>query len=239
MRLEAPPLAPDLVRVLAPGLRERLLEAPTAARVIETVLMEHYRQTGSQAAFRELHGRAAPGLVRWVHGLQGRRSWAVDPLEVVQDTWCAVVRYRHTFRSDEGRTFGAWVRTIAANALRRAGKRTPREHHLDPAELPDPEDPGLGPERWATDREEARRLRQALLLLVLHVGQVEAGLSPRDREALRLVELEGHRQDHAARCLGVGLSNMKMILFRARRRLAQRLADRLGVRAEHEVALAS
>ena len=52
MRLEAPPLAPDLVRLLAPSLRERLLEAPTAARVIETVLMEHYRQTGSRPPSR-------------------------------------------------------------------------------------------------------------------------------------------------------------------------------------------
>ncbi|MBL6722019.1 MAG: sigma-70 family RNA polymerase sigma factor [Planctomycetes bacterium] len=235
----AAPLCESLLELLTPELRERLAGAPREPRVIETVLMEHYRQTGSQAAFRELYARAAPGVAIWVRNLQGRRSWAIDAVEVVQDTWCAVVRYRHTFRCDGGRTFGAWARTIAANALRRAGRRTPRERHVDPAELPEPVDPALGPVRWASDREEARALRQALLLLVLQLGEAEASLAPRDREALRLVEIEGHRQDHAARCMGVGLSNMKMILFRARRRLVARLAERLDASRVEAVALAS
>lgn len=206
---------------------------------LETCLMEHYRDSGSEAAFLALHELASPGLVHWVRHLQGSRYRGIDAVEVAQDTWCAIVRYGHSYKSAPGNSFGSWARTIAANALRRAAKRSLRETPVDPQELPAQVDPGPGPSRCASDAEERHELRASMILLLGHLLEVEAGLSPRDRRALDLVELQGLRQDRAARELEVGLSNMKMILFRARRRLAKGLGERLGVREVQAVLRAS
>ena len=48
-------------------------------------------------------------------------------------------------------------------------------------------------------------------------------LAQRDRRALHLVEVEGLSYQEAGRILQVGRSNMKMIVFRSRRRIAKRM----------------
>ena len=67
--------------------------------------------------------------------------------------------------------------------------------------------------------EEEDELKRAWVLLLLHYAQAYQLLSPRDRRALHLIEVEGLSYSEAGKHLGVGRSNMKMIMFRGRKRL--------------------
>jgi RNA polymerase sigma-70 factor (ECF subfamily) len=80
-----------------------------------------------------------------------------------------------------------------------------------PSTLPDPQGAAAGAE-----------LRQALVLAL-------ASLSPREREAFVLCELEGTPTAAAASVLGIGESSVRSLLALARRRLRGLLAPRLGV----------
>ncbi|MFT5287367.1 MAG: DNA-directed RNA polymerase specialized sigma24 family protein, partial [Planctomycetota bacterium] len=56
-------------------------------------------------------------------------------------------------------------------------------------------------------------------------------LRPRDQRALHLVEVEERSYIEAGEILGVGRSNMKMIIFRARKRMAASMAKAMGSQA--------
>jgi RNA polymerase sigma factor (sigma-70 family) len=191
---------------------------------IDTELMALYRDTGQDDAFEALYRHAGVRLFPWLRGLVRARRSDLDPVELLQDTFVNVYRYSHAFRDGHRGGFHPWARKIALNALRRAALpqlRTPMRHLAEgPGE---PVDPGLGPAlRMAAD-EEREALRLAWLLFLLHYSRAFASLSPRDRRALELVEIHGVSYARASELLGVGPSNMKMIMLRARRRLQERM----------------
>jgi DNA-directed RNA polymerase specialized sigma24 family protein len=116
------------------------------------------------------------------------------------------------------------VRTIASNVLRRALHVAPR-HSMQalPEGLQEPADARLGPHLRLVQGEEHRALRQAWVLFLQHYAEAYRSLSPRDRRALDLVEVEGLSYAETSERLGVGPSNMKMIMLRSRRRLQNRM----------------
>jgi len=199
-------------------------------RQLETALMELFRDEGSQAAFQALYARAAPGLVRWVlHCMKGHCPVA-DPMEVAQDAWCGIVRYVHSFnRGSRKGHFQAWARTIAINALRQRVRWIQRMETCDHRLLVHERDGARGPRGMAQDREESLSLQQALLVLLVHLGAAYEGLAPRDKRILDLLEIQGCAREEVAKEMGVGRSGVKMILFRARKRLALALARSLGL----------
>ena len=200
-------------------------------RRLETALMELFRDEGSQAAFRALHALAAPQLAIWVlHCMRGRPP-VVDPAEVAQDAWCAIVRYAHTFKGGSSHPFRAWARTIAANALRARVRWIRRMETCDHRTLSNYTDNSLGPRRRAQDAEESALLAHAMVVLLAHLGAALEGLAPRDRRILELLEIGSCSRDLVAREMGVGSSGVKMILFRARKRLALAVGKSLGCKA--------
>ena len=68
------------------------------------------------------------------------------------------------------------------------------------------------------------------LLLTLYAHIYEHDLKPRDRLALRLVEIEGMAYRDAADVLGCKLENFKMIVCRARKKIFASLVRVLGSR---------
>ena len=74
-------------------------------------------------------------------------------------------------------------------------------------------------EREALEEE----LLGARWILLAHYARAWSSLRPRDREALSLVEVEQQSYQQAAERLGVGASNIKMVVFRARQRLHRRM----------------
>ncbi|TAJ11076.1 MAG: sigma-70 family RNA polymerase sigma factor [Planctomycetota bacterium] len=189
-----------------------------------TSLMASYRDTRDAELFEALHRLVLPSLERWIVSLLRRSITHLDAREIAQDAFVNVYLYPSSFRDDHPGSFRVWVRTIAGNLVRRSIARS-RGSALQalPESGREPADPREGPERAALRAEQSADLRRAWALLMLLYLRAYGELAPRDREALRLVEVEGLGYLEAGARLGVGRSNMKMIVFRARRRISRRL----------------
>jgi RNA polymerase sigma-70 factor (ECF subfamily) len=233
---------------LDPGLLSRLADRGVSVEAgagedlpdhrdrLATELMSAFRDTREEAFYSELYRLTGPSVLRWIRTVLARRSLgrhpgAPDPEEVLQETFINVFRYGSCFRTDRGAGFRAWVRAIGANACRRAIARRAKQHELPLMDgVQDYRDPGEGPaeavERECTEIE----LQGARCIFLAHYARAWSALRPRDREALRLVEVEQRSYQQAAELLGVGESNIKMVIFRARQRLHRHMkANMVGM----------
>ena len=241
----SPPLLPILPSELLHALARRGVgterrpgeDGDAHERRLETALMALFRDTGSRAAFEALHRIAARPLYAWILHLLTGRAQPGDPAELVQDTFVNVYRYAKGFRDDGGRSFRAWAWTIAGNVVRKARSRRALSLEAMPQGSAEPADGRAGPQRCAQARELSDELRGAWTLLLLHYSQAFAKLSARDRRALELVEVEGLSYAQAGKVLKVGRSNMKMIMFRARKRIRAHVACAMQVEAEGEASV--
>jgi DNA-directed RNA polymerase specialized sigma24 family protein len=76
-------------------------------------------------------------------------------------------------------------------------------------------------------------------MIVIHQYSLAwSELGERDRAAIDLIEVQGLSYAKAGLRLHVGLSNMKLIMFRARRRIRARIAVALGGRGRPGRAIA-
>lgn len=192
------------------------VDALTFERQLQTDLMVVFQRTRSHAVFNALHGRTSPLILAWVKGLLKKCSGGADPHELVQDTFVNIYSYAGSFREGNSHTFMAWARTIAANVMRRALRRG-RMVSISETDLYVDQRPG--PTRRAQCSEEVEAVRQAwTLFLALYLAAFQT-LGPRDQQALHLTEVEGKDYEEVAKELGVGRRNVKMIMFRARRRV--------------------
>ncbi len=198
------------------------------SREQETSLMTVFQESRTAESFEALYRATAPGLLQWIESLFAQGRHVGDPMDAVQDTFVNVYRYAGSFRPSAAGGFRAWVRTIASNALRRA-RRRPRAlgvlfSELEETVLPDPLDLAAGPSATAQSKEAIVDLRKAYGLMLLQYAQAFETLKARDQEALTMVEVEGLNYAQVGARLGVGSSNTKMIVFRARQRLRARIA---------------
>ncbi|MCK6447387.1 MAG: RNA polymerase sigma factor [Planctomycetes bacterium] len=199
---------------------------------IDTTLMALFRDRRAPEAFEVLYQRARGGIFDLVRRLTGERGLPFDPLELVQDTFINVYRYAKGFRDEHAGSFRAWARTIAQHTVYRAAtRRRMRSLQSLPEGAQEPADERQLPARGIVEREDVRQLAQSWIIFLDHYARAYAELSPRDRRALHLVEVEGLSYEEAARVLVVGRSNMKMILFRARGRIQARMRASMAVDA--------
>lgn len=198
--------------------------APQPAQ--ETLLMARFRDQRCAADFDALYRLAAPDFLLWA-----RARGMGEAEELLQDTFVNIYRYASTFKDEAPSSFRNWSHSIAINLRRRAAMRRARRPVLALEERSsDPRDPALGPWESACGAEEASELRFAWMILLSLYREAHAALSERDRLALELVEVRGLSYAAAAHTIGVGLSNLKMILFRARGRVRDHIQRRLTQR---------
>jgi RNA polymerase sigma factor (sigma-70 family) len=220
---------PAAVRELTErGIELGLLAGETASQHenrIGTRLMALFRDSRSEDVFEALYAFAEPAVLDWIRGLLRSGLRHLDPKELLQDTFVNVYRYPGGFRDEHAGSFRVWVRTIAGNIVRRG--RTRHAGALSMQELPEglrePADTRHDPQQSAVAGEQCANLRSAWLLFLAHYQAAYDELSPRDREALHLVEIEGRSYAEAGEILRVGPSNMKMIIFRSRKRILARM----------------
>lgn len=198
---------------------------------LETGLMALFRDQPDEQVFRSLHELASGPLRSWIAGLATGRAAALELEQLVQDTFVNVYRYASGFRDEQPRSFRVWSRTIASNVLRRARARRVRvEWQAMPIGPLEPGDLHADPHEHAVRDEEGRSLAAAWCILLSQYARAYQELGARDRRALELIEIEGVTYSEASAQLGVGLSNMKMILFRARRRIRASIGARFSAR---------
>jgi len=155
-----------------------------------------------QDNFRALYDRTARPL--WVYLLRrtGRAELADD---LLQETYYRFLRTRAVYESESHRK--NYLFRIASN-LANDTHRQKREH----VELSD--DQAI----TRTDSDAAGRTVQRTDLT-----RAMAQLKPRQRDALWLAYAEGSSHEEIAGVLGVKVASIKLILFRARRKLARLL----------------
>lgn len=139
-------------------------------------------------------------------------------LDVVQESFVAA--WRALDRYDPARPFSTWLAAIALNKCRDRGRRLKvrrlilGERSIDAPGTPDYADPGAGPETETLRSEQIARLELAI-----------ARLPDQLKEPLILTSLEGLSQREAADLLKISAKAVETRVYRARRRLAEWLAE--------------
>ena len=172
---------------------------------------------GEQKAFRELVATYQSAMRAVAYAIVGSRN--AD--EVVQDAWLAVVRNLEGF---QGRSsLKTWLLTITANTAKTRLKHNRREVLLD--DIPSPHGTIgderfaadghwlLAPHAWHQDTPEAL-LTEAELRECLE--KTLACLSEQQGSVLHLREREGLELEEICNLLQVSLSNVRVLLHRAR-----------------------
>ncbi|MEG0861611.1 MAG: RNA polymerase sigma factor [Pseudomonas sp.] len=181
------------------------------ARLLERLLR------GDQQAFRELVTTYQGAMRAVAYAILGSRQ--AD--EAVQDAWLAVVRGLPGFQRRS--SLKTWLLTITANAAKNRYKQNRRELLLD--DLPSPHGTvgddrfasdghwSLAPSAWHEDSPEAllsqEELRECLEHTLLSLSQLQSSvLILRERQGLELEEI--------CNLLDISLSNVRVLLHRAR-----------------------
>jgi RNA polymerase sigma-70 factor, ECF subfamily len=160
-------------------------------------------------AFRAFYDRTARPLWVYLARMTGDTHVADD---LLQEAFYRFLRVRATYESDAHRR--NYLYRIATNLVRDAHRRRRPEHVVleDDAAAPGPRD--------FTQRSDVHT----------DVTRAMAKLKPRERELLWLAYAEGSSHQEIASVLGVKTGSIKLLLFRARRRLAALLKGSGGPR---------
>jgi RNA polymerase sigma factor (sigma-70 family) len=226
--------APELERLAAhrlPVAGEEATNEHTYLDWVSTALMEVFKRSEDPAVFALLFELNRGSFL---HAIQSglRRSYHhVDAQDVLQEVFLNIYRYPHRFHGDKADAFRGWGHRIARNTLLKFLKgesRCARFLEVDDETL-QPEDVRTRrPDRAAIDAESAVVADRAYVLY-LHLYLVHfARLSTREREALTRVEVDGASYRDAANALGVRVENLKMVIFRGRRKIFRGMEASLG-----------
>jgi RNA polymerase sigma-70 factor, ECF subfamily len=154
-----------------------------------------------EAAFRGFYDRTARGVWAYLARITGSREMADD---LLQETYYRFLRAAATHENETHRRNSLYriAGNLAVDARRRSLARVPVLHDSAVVEQVAGGDPGRGHE-LSTDL--ARCLNQ---------------LKPRERAMLWLAYAEGASHQEISARLGMAVGSLKVMLFRARRKLA-------------------
>jgi RNA polymerase sigma-70 factor (ECF subfamily) len=167
-----------------------------AAEAVETFVME-------EDAFRAFYGRTARPVWTYLARITGDRSIADD---LLQESYYRFLRTARSFTSESHRR--NYLFRIATNL---AHDRHRRGHGLANVAVPVEYDPAAVADGRDVAADAVRRT---------DLGRAMARLKPRERELLWLAYAHGSSHEEIAESLGLRKASIKMLLFRARRRLA-------------------
>lgn len=202
---------------------DELEREPDSVRdAVSTGLMELFRLHQSRASFGLLFELNQHHLLLQVHARLRRYQGKVDANDVLQEVFFNIYRYPHRFDCTREDAFRVWTATIVRNtvlkclrSLNRGGRTEVPFEDLSEH----PEGRQSSPLGGALEREsihECNRVYLVYLQLYLHFY---SQLSERERRAIHMVEVEERSYREAAAELGIKLENLKMVIFRARKKI--------------------
>jgi RNA polymerase sigma factor (sigma-70 family) len=214
------------VSARSPGSRE------AAPDQLATALMDLYRRTGSGEVFEALVELTSGQLLRRVRSRVRYVGDRLDPHELLQDALINIYRYPDRFDCNRPMAFRAWASTIVDNTVRRhlRRSRTGFELSLRPVEVLSQEADAHAaePARQAAESEAcAAMARTYHVFLALYLAAYHR-LTDRERFVLQMVEVRALRYSAVGALLGIRPEAVKMVVFRARKRIFERMADQLG-----------
>ncbi len=194
---------------------------------LATLLMDAFRRTGDRDVFEALIRWAGPGLRARVRSRLRVLGVPLDPSEVLQDAIVNVYRYPDRFLAARPGAFAAWSSTIVDNAIRRHLRQGRRELGValrDPELLQEQADATTRePSREVEDDEQCRATAAAFGLVLQAYLIAFQRLGARERFVLQMVEVRQMRYAELAGVLGIRPEALKMVVFRARKRVHDRL----------------
>jgi RNA polymerase sigma-70 factor (ECF subfamily) len=187
-----------------------------------TALMERFRLHGGRGAFGLLYELNAQHLLVQVAARLRRYGCKSDPLDVLQEVFFNVYRYPHRFDASRDDAFRVWSAMIVRNTvlkhLRSVSRRDRGEVAIEDL-AGEVETQGAGPLARAVETESNSECARVYLTYLQLYLAFYALLSERERRALQMVEVEDASYRQAAEELGIKLENLKMVVFRARRKI--------------------
>jgi RNA polymerase sigma factor (sigma-70 family) len=219
LRTELP--VKDLETILA--LFEDRERTPEALRdALSTRLMESFRRQTGRASFGLLYELNSAHLLVQVAGRLRRYASKADPRDVLQEVFFNIYRYPHRFNAEREDAFRVWSAMIVRNTvlkhLRALGRGGRSEVPLEDLSE-QPEIQSQSPLTGAIERESKGECARVYIVYLHLYLRFYSMLSERERAALHLVEVEEASYRRAAEDLGIKLENLKMVIFRARRKI--------------------
>lgn len=198
---------------------------PDAA--LATALMDAYRKTRDAEVFDGLVQWAGPQLRARVRSRLRSLGAMLDPNEVWQDTIVNIYRYPDRFLASRPGAFAAWSSTIVDNAIRRHLRRSKRDQGMtlrDPETLQEQADTTVRePSTLAENHEECLATASAYGVVLQAYLQAFHRLGERERFVLQMVEVRNMRYAELAKILAIRPEALKMVVFRARKRIHEHL----------------
>lgn len=197
-----------------------MLMAAKSARETDEELMARF-QAGDSDAMEQLFARFQKPLFNFFYRMVGRRETAED---LVQETFIKLCRFGHTFCGSNAK-FTTWLYSVAGNQCRdyiRHSNRRPETPVADMEQTYSEEDQiELPVESLESPVEEhlmQMELREELKVAI-------RSLPEKERTAIILREYHGLEYKEIAETLGCPIGSVKVLIFRARQRLRERLSD--------------
>ena len=212
-----------------PGTREEILDRDATA----TALMDLFRCTRSRDTFDALVALTKDQLLARVHSRIRYLSPGIDPQELLQDAYINIYCYPNRFDASRKGAFRAWSTTIVDNSVRRYLRKAKSgpDVRLKPIEIlaQEPDRPDRGPSHQAILSEQCNEAAAAFRLFLALYLDAYHSLSERERFVLQMVEVRGLRYAELAGIVGIRAEALKMVVFRARKRIARRIREALSV----------
>jgi RNA polymerase sigma-70 factor (ECF subfamily) len=161
-----------------------------------------------EEAFRAFYDRTARPIWMYLSRLTGSSQQADD---LLQETYYRFLRVERTFADEAHRR--NYLYRIATNLVRDSHRRA----HLRLMPVPDEGAPGTPVAAGDVAEDTLRRT---------DLSRAMARLKPRERSMLWLAYAQGSTHEEIAAALGLRTSSIKLLLFRARHKLAAILGGR-------------
>ena len=193
-----------------------------ARDALSTRVMELFRLHRSRACFGLLYELNGPHLVQQVGARLRRYQSRADARDVLQEVFFNIHRYPHRFNCEREDAFRVWSATIVRNTvlkhLRTQNRGGRAELAID--DLPEPTEEGVkSPLSGVVERESVEECNRVYVTYLHLYLRFYSQLSGREQRAIHLVEVDGASYREAAADLGIKLENLKMVIFRARRKI--------------------
>ncbi len=228
---EAGPLAPEAeARLLLQRHGDVIPEDDTPDRVA-TLTMDLFRRARTDEVFDCLIRLTSAQLSTRVRSRLRYMGAFMDAEEILQDVIINIFRYPDRFDATRAGAFRAWSSTIVDNTIRRHLRkgRVGPDIILRPAEIlaQEPDSPHTDPGVQAMHLEAFHQTLDAYRLFLLFYLEAFRQLSERERFVLQMVEVRRMRYAELAVILGIRPEALKMVVFRARRRISERISAML------------
>lgn len=208
-----------------------ITEGPVYQDWVSTGLMDAYKDSGDSQVFGLLYEMNADAFRQAIAGKLRRSAPGIEAGDVLQEVFLNIYRYPNRFLAEKADSFRNWgfriVRNTLLKFLKVESKRS-RQTTLDEDLSSRADRNARTPYRATQEAESARSVDRAYLLyLNLYLVHFEA-LSLKERTALTMVEVDGASYKEAAAALGIRLENLKMVIFRGRRKILRGMSCSLA-----------